>query len=615
MEIGHPWHFKDVNSTERNETNTTDCVWYDALQKHWIIYRESTDQGQAAAIFQQFSVPTSESSLFLECGPPIPIPIPLPLTQRRPVLVKLSLDYKILAIQCSDTQLRIVPLEELKQWTIDLAIDTIPQLSYPITMTKHRTNRLKLYKNTYRILDGGIFWTEHRGTSQDLIICTDSGLLLYKISPKKGISATYTFHHASDQCWMEPVSRTLVVGSKAPHGFTMRTYVLISEAKQSHFPRLEVPPPHRLPTFTTTAKRMEVVSLYSKVFCVEMETGRVQWRLLGDNHTPVDVCHIDMDGFQTSDDLLLFVIDNLIVLHYRNANTSIIIDIQDKEYVIQVKDSISLEHVNVFDTELVTCGPGFVQGTEVVHPITLDLERIKANWVGHKCIIPFLLRRASSDKIHSLVLNELVPLLRSPYNKQGRQSWLNSVFVVYEQSKSIWPLDCQMSHDLMLASTLLPKEMQDRVVSDLPKVPSNILKLPHLNEVLTQSSILENFLLPAAQQAIDKKIDKDLMVVLDFAVELLGVLCRYDIAPVPAFRCLLAAMLWRFGHFNEIVALVKSNVIENTSKESNDRLAEVLFAIVTETTFGCGTHDDMTRVVTKEIGALTWYTRFTIWGI
>ena len=600
MEIGNPWRFVNENSAERKELHTPDCVWYDALQEHWVAYHESIDQGQEAAVFQRFSVPTLESSSFLVCGPPIPIP--LPTTQFRPVLVKLSLDHKILAIQCSDTQLRIVPLEELKHWTIDLAVDTIPQSSYPISKTKHRSTRLKLNKNTYRILDNGIFWTEHGGTSQDLVVCTDKGLLFYKISPKKGMSATYTFHHASDQCWMEPVSRTLMVGSKAPHGFTMRTYVLMGEAKQSPFPRLEVPPPDRLPTFTTTAKRLEVVSLYGMAYCVEMDAGRVQWRLLGYGDPPVDVFHVDIDGFQPSDDLELFVIDNLFILHYRNSNTSIMIDIQDKTYMIQMNDSISLKHVNLFNTELVCCGHAFIQVSDFVYPLTLDLERVKANWEDHKCIVPFLLRRVRSNKAHSLVLNELVPLLHKPYDKQGRQSWLNAVFVVYEQSKSIWQHDCQVSHDLMLASALLPNEIQGRVLSDSPKFPSNVMKPSQWNGVLTQSSILEKFLLPAAQQAMDKQSDNDLLDVLDFGVELLGVLCRHDITPVPAFRCLLAALLWRFGHFNELVALVKSNVTQKKCKESDDRLAEVVFAIVTETQLGCGTRSDKKRVVSKEIG-------------
>ena len=128
------------------------------------------------------------------------------------------------------------------------------------------------------------------------------------------------------------------------------------------------------------------------------------------------------------------------------------------------------------------------------------------------------------------------------------------------------------------------------------------MKPSQWNGVLTQSSILEKFLLPAAQQAMDKQSDNDLLDVLDFGVELLGVLCRHDITPVPAFRCLLAALLWRFGHFNELVALVKSNVTQKKCKESDDRLAEVVFAIVTETQLGCGTRSDKKRVVSKEIG-------------
>ena len=49
--------------------HTPDCVWYDALQEHWVAYHESIDQGQEAAVFQRFSVRSEEHTSELQSRP------------------------------------------------------------------------------------------------------------------------------------------------------------------------------------------------------------------------------------------------------------------------------------------------------------------------------------------------------------------------------------------------------------------------------------------------------------------------------------------------------------------------------------------------------------------
>jgi len=614
MELGPPWRLIDTTGTSINANASlgglqaeADCIWYDAMHNHWMACYchepTSGDQG-ATATFGRFSIPALGHRL-LARAPSMVIPLP-PCWCRIPLLVKLSLDQKVLAIQRTTTQVRIVPLTgESKHWTIDLAVDATPQSSHPTGLPKQAAQaRLKLQNPAY-ILNGGMYWTDHGGTSQDLLLCTDKGLFFYKISAKKGMSATHSFPQSSNLCWMEPVSRTLLVGSKALQGYSMRGFRLQAEPKQSHFPRLEVPPPDRLPTFSTNVEWIELVSLYGKTYCVQIDVGQVRLKqLVPASERPDEI--VNIKDFQPSGDMFFSVIDDLFNIHFRKSKTTVLIDIQDKENPIMIDDSRRITD-EIYRDDLVMSARSYIQGKDVIYPLILNLQKVRTNWPQQKCIIPFLLRRIGTESAHTLALQELVELLHPQNGRLLRQEWLDAVADVYQENRVVWHLDCIKSCELLAASALLPSEPHHvNVVKGREQASISLLGLSQWNRVLSQSSILEIALLPAAKQAVDMRNEQHLRNILDFAVDLTGALSRHDIAPVPALRCLLAALLWRLGHSKELMALLKSSasqpvaIYEPNSGFAEGSFAEMVLAIVSETNLDCGTSNELKQPLPQQ---------------
>jgi hypothetical protein len=231
------------------------------------------------------------------------------MSRHIPLIAKLSLDQKLLAIQFSPTLLRIVPLEEdkhSKHWTIDFSTsgEPMPSPSHSVPLARYKVHESVTAKDS-SVLPDGIVWSDHGGNSQDLVIVTTKSVLCYKISlARNQMAATHSFRHPqAHKVWWEPVTRTIVVGSYGQANecqnvhdknidvvaLQLRTFLLRfpKKGKSKRLPRLELPPPRRLAPYavglprttrytsvTATAIDLEdvsLVNLYGHAYIVELE--------------------------------------------------------------------------------------------------------------------------------------------------------------------------------------------------------------------------------------------------------------------------------------------------------------------------------------------------------
>jgi len=395
---------KDFLNTEWQSSISEDrdgkplCSWYDAAQEHFVallstdnIWTSTSSMGKTFTavrhVYQMLSIPktktnppslasTSSSSCSisqladedviheqrLTASMPINVTLPIfhsvpnnTLLNNVPILVKFSLDQELVAVQMSETELRVMEVgfpessqsphrqtnsaRSLLQWTIDLTYSSHAYSSFsPPTARAPASNSSSAYTTdtedeatamSYsrlimsqgeRILPGGILWSDHGGNSQDLVIITTLAIRLYKVSLSRSqLAKSRTMKHPMDCFWYECQSRALVTGtavesmergSRAPPqiGMLLRTYFLRfssnheiepSELLPSQTPykfRLELPPPTRLPHFVLWKKgdkTTPVEQLSSDMTIVNLY-GQAYCVLIGDED--VKLFHLDKVG-------------------------------------------------------------------------------------------------------------------------------------------------------------------------------------------------------------------------------------------------------------------------------------------------------------------------------
>jgi len=206
-----------------------DQLWMDPVHQHMIVRK-----GQA---FHVASLPDDDESVDkVTLSEPYHVEKQLDFLPRAGKLVsaevlqaRFSLNMKLLALQFSQTQVKVVDLAQGHEWTIVI----------------------KGTKKPNSILPEGILWSDHGGNSQDLIIVTAKrGLELHKIS-SKNLSCRFSRNIETliYGFWYEPLHRVLLL-SLGPQNTKMRVYFLIRDAKAaSPLPFLELPRPEKGPSF------------------------------------------------------------------------------------------------------------------------------------------------------------------------------------------------------------------------------------------------------------------------------------------------------------------------------------------------------------------------------
>jgi hypothetical protein len=324
MELGKPW--KVLANAEGRVAST----WYDDTQRHFLALLERSENSPPATKtntedvrYQVFQIPPEEPPALEALLPSKSVMVKLPtllanhgdessIRRRVPVLAKVSLDHAFLALQFTDTIIRIVPCSEKtafhKQWTLDLSTGTPPTMVSAGDALAQNSSKLELGQTHTSILPGGIIWSEHGGNSQDLVVVTNHSVLCYKVSlQRKSMSATHAFSHPlASAVWWDPRSRAILVGSHStstPTDLIMRAFFL-------HFPptptssvnklrpfRLELPPPDRIDPFAVgqfrtvspvSVEDIVVINMYGDPYCVELG--------FFDNGMGVTFYHLDRKG-------------------------------------------------------------------------------------------------------------------------------------------------------------------------------------------------------------------------------------------------------------------------------------------------------------------------------
>jgi hypothetical protein len=277
---------------------------------------------------------------------------------------------KLLALQLTHTKIQIIDTSNEKKWIIEI---------------KNSDDNC--------ILFGGVIWSDHGGNSQDLIIVTLKGLELYKISSlrsqcklsrtvplEKGVSGFGKF-------WYEPNNRMILLASNQlptpiktkrfsissntnsnlnklkhlqatnpsqyPLGnemLLMNGYFFCSE-KADNFPKLELPPPEKIPSFELgpgiTGDDILLATLYGRLCCLvyyknpSINQGFISVILLT-RTSIVRSRSLALGSISTAEVAIkISVADNLIVCHLPQFNYSLIFDVKNSTSLLNNRDSSS----------------------------------------------------------------------------------------------------------------------------------------------------------------------------------------------------------------------------------------------------------------------------------
>mmetsp|Transcript_33009 Transcript_33009/g.49868 ORF Transcript_33009/g.49868 Transcript_33009/m.49868 type:complete len:804 (+) Transcript_33009:125-2536(+) len=624
-------------------------IWWDPIQEHFVALVDLIERGndEASAVFQIFSSGKRDESP----RPVHKITIDLPssllrdsLSKKYPVLVRISLDHKLLCIQFSDTMLRVAPiipdgLSDLesgdvndKQWALDFAIDCSPVPISPTSMKSKSFNLGLLNKPSGNVLDGGVIWSNHGGTSQDFVVVTTRAVLCYKVSlQRKQMALSHTLHHpfqhpTATATWFEPKTRCLVVLSKWPSSkvsHCVKVYVLSSNSAQnqeqrhkpSPFPRLELPPPEKFPSFMLDTlkkgdgkRNLYLVNLEGYPYFVDLVVGdNTSLKLYQLNtrelfhHVSNIAIHDALPVKHPTEAISASVLDN--ILCFSTSTHVLLLDIINGFYfvlpsIMKAPSKSKLEFLG--HQYLLVKQQSYNNTGYFFHRLRLNLGHVGGMVQEASSRIPFLLRRRApyDIKARSLVLAELNMLIErqtgflahpdSAYKLAAAEAcriWIRQVVGFYKEEA--FELDCRNSAPLITKCALLSSSAEKNNASnDAIKKDS---KIPFL---LSQTEILGEALLVQANDALKEENNIKLGVVREVTAAMISALTNLSFQICPALYCLMVALLWRRGHDKEVITVINSisdYMMDDIS--GRDKLAEMTLRIAEEIPFGCQTCD------------------------
>ena len=234
---------------------------------------------------------------------------------------RISLDSHLIAIQRSPSCVYVVDISSDRQWQVDI---------------KSATDN--------EILDNGIIWSEHGGNSQDLIILTSRGIELWKVSPARGQCRLSRYISSRLKCfWYEPNFRTLLVGNYQPssrlnlHKQTIELSGYILNFELSEGPKLELPPPDKIPVFTlgpgVKPEDIYLTSLYGTLYCASYASAEMSSVVRLYSLTKQAVLWKISLSANISGPVIFSTLDNLLCCHYTDFNVSIFYDILDPKHI------------------------------------------------------------------------------------------------------------------------------------------------------------------------------------------------------------------------------------------------------------------------------------------
>lgn len=234
----------------------------------------------------------------------------------RLLYAKLSLDREVLALQESPTSVLVIDIQSRKRFSVEtrLGSDSV-------------------------IIDNGLIWSDHGGTSQDLIMVCTRGLELYKVSGRKGqckLSRSISFpcfsfwYNIEHRMIMTANFNRLQRGKNGKESLLMNGFFL--KIEKATMPTLELPPPDRIPTFElgpgVSSDSIYLVSLYGLLLALVQYTMENE-----DFMTVYSITKTSVDKIMTLSlgyipkSLQVTTSDNLLFLHDAAQKHTLIFDI------------------------------------------------------------------------------------------------------------------------------------------------------------------------------------------------------------------------------------------------------------------------------------------------
>ena len=165
--------------------------------------------------------------------------------------VAVSLDQKFVAVQSGLTYLFVFNRETRKMWVLILAHKSV-QIAPTI-------------------------WSDHQGNSQDLVIPTNEGLELYKVSCARGeCKLSRSISEKVDKYIYYPPDRTVVTLRAIKGGVRVTIFFLRFDAGDNL--KLELPPPDRYPSFELLKAQIDdfsIVNLYDATYLALHSRGHI----------------------------------------------------------------------------------------------------------------------------------------------------------------------------------------------------------------------------------------------------------------------------------------------------------------------------------------------------
>uniref|UniRef100_A0A7S1TX98 Mic1 domain-containing protein n=1 Tax=Phaeomonas parva TaxID=124430 RepID=A0A7S1TX98_9STRA len=244
-----------------------ESVWYDGVQQHFVLRR--------GAAYHSVGCVGGRAAARVSPG------VLLPHEAARAQYARFSLDGCYLAVQVGAAEVHVFDVSAARdgggratqQWRID--VRSLGQSA--LSKLKSQSGGAAMAPPV--LLTDGVLWSDHGGTSQDLVLVTRRGLEFFKVNAKKNSCKHYrSIYNATSAFWFSPTSR-LVLLSTGPTGTRMCGYFLPFDT--SDMPKLEIPPPHSAPIFdlglhgapSLQAREVGLVTLYNYDYCLQLLPG------------------------------------------------------------------------------------------------------------------------------------------------------------------------------------------------------------------------------------------------------------------------------------------------------------------------------------------------------
>lgn len=242
---------------------------------------------------------------------------------------RMSIDKRFVAIQTSLSSLLVVDVSNKKKWVVEIR-----------------------HPGDNAILSGGIAWSDHGGNSEDLIIVTNKGMELYKISQiRNQCKLSRAISQPISSFWYNPEHRMIMLAAHAQPKFGYNRNpqsifftpderpkeMLLVDAfflncEKSSIPMLELPPPDRVPRLELgpglSTEDVSLVSLYGKILCLVryVEHGLDFITVYHMTKQRAERIHCLSLNCPTSG-LLYSTYDNLLICHCISERVSVVFDI------------------------------------------------------------------------------------------------------------------------------------------------------------------------------------------------------------------------------------------------------------------------------------------------